>query len=72
MIPMVKQNILWNTVARAIYNFYSPHKGRFMSFNVASEFSTGDPLVRQGKLFGYGKNHGISWIPQGCKNVMVQ
>jgi DNA-binding NtrC family response regulator len=58
-------------IARAIHNL-SRRPGKFMTFN-CSELAASDSMIPLGKLFGYGKGHGIENIPkEGQDGVLVE
>jgi transcriptional regulator with PAS, ATPase and Fis domain len=58
-------------IAKAIHTL-SGRLGRFMTFN-CSELAASDPMIPLGKIFGYGKEHGIENIPkEGQDGILVE
>ncbi len=51
-------------VAREIHERSERNKYPFMAFNSSDEFSSSDPMIRGGKLRGFGKDSGIKDIPK--------
>ena len=51
-------------VAREIHERSERNKHPFMAFNASDEFSSSDPMIRGGKLRGFGKDSGIKDIPK--------
>ena len=51
-------------VAREIHERSERNKFPFMAFNASDEFSSSDPMIRGGKLKGFGKDSGIKDIPK--------
>ena len=50
-------------VAREIHERSERKKYPFMAFNASDEFSSSDPMIKGGKLRGFGKDSGIKDIP---------
>ena len=51
-------------VAREIHERSERNRHPFMAFNASDEFSSSDPMIRGGKLRGFGKDSGIKDIPK--------
>ena len=51
-------------VAREIHVRSERHPYPFMAFNASDEFNSSDPLIRGGKLRGFGRDSGIKDIPK--------
>jgi len=60
------------SIAKTIH-MLSPRSDKPYSVFAASEFSAADPIIVQGKLFGYGENHGIAGIDRdGVKGIIEE
>ena len=51
-------------VAQEIHERSERNEYPFMAFNASDEFSSSDPMIRGGKLKGFGKDSGIKDIPK--------
>jgi DNA-binding NtrC family response regulator len=51
-------------VAQEIHERSERNKYPFMAFNASDEFSSSDPMIRGGKLRGFGRDSGIKDIPK--------
>jgi len=60
------------TALARVIHLLSPRKNGPYSVFAASEFSAADPIIVQGKLFGYGEGHGITGIDKKGRKGIIE